>query len=384
MSDPIVQIASAARPAIGPISLVVVQATTFCNLNCSYCYLPDRDRTSKISAETIKRIFESLLQSTYCGKRITVVWHAGEPMSLGVQFYKQALGIAREVIGDKIHIVHSFQTNGTLINDEWCDLFSEHNVRVGVSLDGPAFIHDTHRLYRNGKPSFEAAVRGFRLLTNRGLRPAAIAVVTAATLPYPEEFHQFFVDEKVTWLGINLEEIEGINKSSTLLKEDNLPLWRQFVGMLYRLSRQSGLFVREFRALHSTIVEGNREFNDQAHPLAILSFNHRGEFSTYSPEMLSMGEGEDTFLLGNIHLDSIDDMLMSSRFKQITNDILLGVERCRDSCGYFNACGGGAPSNKLAERGSLSVSETLHCRFKKMALTDVVLGEYEATLGLGL
>jgi uncharacterized protein len=97
-----------------------------------------------------------------------------------------------------------------------------------------------------------------------------------------------------------------------------------------------------------------------------------------------MRDGDDTFVLGNIHRNSIDDALTSTRFRQITERIVLGVKKCRDSCGYFNVCGGGAPSNKLAECGSLSASETLHCRFKKMALTDVVLAEYEAALGLTL
>jgi uncharacterized protein len=370
------------RAELGPISLVIIQANTLCNLNCTYCYLPGRSKNSQMHAGLVEAIATELAASNLCLPHITVVWHAGEPTLVDPAFYEQAFATFERILGHKVRVTHSFQTNATLLNERWCDLFLAHGVRVGVSIDGPQFLHDLHRRNWSRRGSFDAAVRGLKLLQAAGLRPGAIAVISAATLSHVEDFHKFFVDEKVDWLGLNVEEIEGSHADSSLLIPQLLAPWTEFVRRLFDLSRKSGLRVREFEAIEKLIRTRGRVFDDQVHPYSILSFDHLGRFTTFSPELLSMSWKDGSCVLGNILTDDLKGAGDSPRLRLLWQEVARGVTRCRDSCSYFTLCGGGAPSNKLAEHGRFDVAETLYCRFKKQAMIDAVLSSYEDMIGL--
>src|SRR5271165_6504710 len=145
----------------GPINLVIVQATSFCNLDCGYCYLPDRQLRNQIPLELVTTIFDRVFESPFVGDAFTVCWHAGEPLAMPVSFYRDAFeAVERSRLAhgrDQCFVTQSVQTNATLITQAWCDLFKEYCVEVGVSIDGPAAVHDAHRKYRSGHGSHAAA-----------------------------------------------------------------------------------------------------------------------------------------------------------------------------------------------------------------------------------
>ena len=97
-----------------------------------------------------------------------------------------------------------------------------------------------------------------------------------------------------------------------------------------------------------------------------------GGISTFSPELIGIESKEyGDFTIGNVLTDSLEDAARSQRFRQLDTDICAGVAACRESCKYFNYCGGGAPANKFFENGSMNSTETLYCRLTKKALFDV-------------
>src|SRR5579864_6023179 len=124
------------NPMTGKTELVVIQATPFCNINCRYCYLPNRLSTKRMDNTTLSRVFEVLFSSSLLSDHISIVWHAGEPLTLPIAFYEQAFQTAEQFNTHGTHVTHCFQTNGTLINQAWCDFINSHQVHVGVSLDG--------------------------------------------------------------------------------------------------------------------------------------------------------------------------------------------------------------------------------------------------------
>src|SRR5579864_2816245 len=144
----------------GKTELVVMQATPFCNINCLYCYLPNRSSTKRMDDKTLARIFEVLFASSLLSDQISIVWHAGEPLVLPIPFYEKAFQLAEQFNTRGIHVTHCFQTNGTLVNQAWCDFIRSHNVNVGVSLDGPRYIHDASRVDRVGRGTFDRALHG--------------------------------------------------------------------------------------------------------------------------------------------------------------------------------------------------------------------------------
>src|ERR1044072_3993004 len=341
------------------IDLFVVQPTTFCNIDCKYCYLPDRAVKKRLSPEVLQTALKQLKSDRLIGSSFTLVWHAGEPLATGLTHFRELA----ETVDDcprreNINIQHSIQTNGILINQEWCDFFKKYDVRVGVSVDGPQFIHDANRLTRNGKGTFDLVMKGIGFLRKNDIPYHAIAVVTEQSPAYPEELFTFFQQNGFYNLGLNIEEIEGITSSSSLQDDDLLEdkfhrFWKRIFD-LYKDSDQK-MKIREFDHLLRSIfrfpkVKDIRKLEPNSHqvaPFAIITMDTDGNFSTFSPELLGQVSPEfNNFVFENIKDGGFMKAPNKSIFKAAKRDIKQGVKKGRDPCQYFYLCGGGAPSNK--------------------------------------
>ena len=111
------------------IELVVVQPTPFCNIDCRYCYLPERSSRAVVAPETLSNLFSQVFASGWVRDCLSVVWHAGEPLVLPVEFYRNAFRTIEALKPAELMVAHSFQTNGTLIDEAWCEFFAEHHVK---------------------------------------------------------------------------------------------------------------------------------------------------------------------------------------------------------------------------------------------------------------
>jgi len=179
------------------IQLLVVQPTPFCNIDCRYCYLGDRTNKSVVATETLRNLFGQVFASGWANEGLSVVWHAGEPMVLPVAFYRDAFALIDGLKPAGLSVQHSFQTNGTLIDDAWCDFIAETRIGVGVSVDGPQRLHDRNRVTRSGRGTFDRTIRGVRLLRRHGVPFHVISVLTAESLAAPEEMFDFYLAEGI-------------------------------------------------------------------------------------------------------------------------------------------------------------------------------------------
>ena len=373
----------------GPLDLLVIQPTPFCNLDCRYCYLPDRQSRKRISAATLDRLFARVFESDLVRSSFTVVWHAGEPLVLRPAFYRQAFAIAARHNRAQAIIAHAVQTNATLIDEEWCDFIVQHEVRVGVSVDGPAFLNDRYRTTRRGSGTFQRVMQGIAHLQRRRIPFHVITVLTRDTLDYPDELYAFYVEHGIDQVGFNVEEIEGPNRQSSLSAPDAQPRYRQFLSRFYDLVVRGrvSLHVREFDSAIAAILAAEREPPrlQETTPFAIVSVDCDGNFSSFSPELLGLPSAEyGDFVLGNVHTHRFDGAAQTPRFAAIDAAIGAGIERCRATCSYFRLCGGGAPANKYFENGSFDSTETLFCRFTRQSMLDVLLDKLETLPGNAL
>ena len=219
--------------------LVVLQPTTFCNINCQYCYLPERSKTKRMSLDIIRRIASEVLSSDLLTGEIAFLWHLGEPLTVPPSFYEEAFSeIARINQEYRREYVHTFQTNATLLNEEWVTLIKRHKIRLGISLDGPAFIHDRQRVKRNGKGTHAAILRGVHLLQANHVPFGVISVLTDFTLDYPDEYFEFFRENGIDKVGYNIDEIEGIHTSTTFSQSQSVSRYKRFLSRLLELSDQ--------------------------------------------------------------------------------------------------------------------------------------------------
>jgi uncharacterized protein len=365
------------------IDLLVIQPTPFCNIDCKYCYLPDRSSKAVVAQETLHNLFSQVFTSGWLGNSLSVVWHAGEPMVLPMGFYRDAFAMIDRLRPQGLPIVHSFQTNGTLINEAWCAFFTEAGINLGVSVDGPEHIHDRNRVTRSGHGSFERTIAGIRLLNRHRVPFHVISVLSAASLAAPREMFDFYVAEGIEQVCFNVEESEGGHVSQSFGEAGIEAAYYDFLREFWRLSAaapQAITFVREIEhAVQQVIRPDAVPFcNQLTEPFAITSMDWAGNISTFSPELLGLkNPAYGDFLLGNINRHALVDMPKCPNYLRMLGDIEAGVAMCRDSCEYFSVCGGGEPVNKLAENGSFASTETAYCRVTKMRATDLVLDALE-------
>ncbi len=370
----------------GPIGLLVLQSTSLCNLDCSYCYLPDRTTRKVFDLDLLPLLMQRILESPFCGPELSLVWHAGEPLTLPCSYYDQATKLIRDSAErwgqGGVQIEQHVQTNATLINEEWCECFLRNQIVVGVSIDGPEKIHNSHRKFRNGRGSHALSMRGIENLNRHEIPFHVIAVVTAAAMEDPEGMYRFFRDNGIYSVGFNVEEQEGVNTSSSMQGVEKEEQYRQFLRVFWDLSEQDGfpVVLREFReVIH--MVRNNQRLNQNElnRPYSILSVDWQGNFSTFDPELLSVATTRyGTFNIGNIKDTSLIEATRSEIFNRLWSEMLSGVNKCKQDCQYFGLCGGGTGSNKFWEHGSLDSGETNACRFSTQIPVQVLLERFES------
>jgi len=390
------------RHYVGPvapgITLLIIQPTPFCNINCDYCYLPDRNLTNRLTRDIFRNLIEQVFTSGLVQQQLSLVWHAGEPLVLPPSYYADLLTAFDELRISRDRVRQSIQTNGTLLSDAWCEFILREGINLGVSLDGPAFLHDRHRRDRGGKGTHERTLAGITRLRNHGIDFHVIAVITSDALDHPDEIFDFFLGLGVERVGFNVEELEGDNAASSLVRsvltqrrlESRI---RRFWERLYERQVRSGkaIQIREFVRAYRAITEGPplasaeaaMKSNPQTAPFGIVSCDWQGNLSMFSPELLGVKSAHfGDFTFGHVRDGALQQMRLSPKLDRVAADIYTGVKRCTASCEYFGFCGGGAPSNKYFENGRFDSTETMYCRSTIQMPLDIVLAGLESDLGL--
>jgi uncharacterized protein len=368
-------------PAGTTVDLLILQPTPFCNIDCDYCYLPERTVRTRMRPEVARAAAERVREAGLVGPSLSVVWHAGEPLTVGLAAFEELVAAVNDAFDSDTKVTHHVQTNAMLISREWCDFFLRAPIRIGVSLDGPAFLHDAHRRTRSGRGTHERSLRGAKLLAESEIAFHAISVLTEMSLDYPDEFYDFFQSLPIHLLGLNVEEIEGTNRRSSLQSFSIRPRYRRFLARLFKRVHQDGfaLRVREIDSAMSAVQFSDMPLDpatdQQNHPWRIVTVDCSGRYTTFSPELLGLAWGDDTFSLGNVLDTPILAATVSPKFERLAGEIVAGVDACRRECEYFRYCGGGAPVNKYAENGSFASTETMFCQLTRKIVLDVVAEE---------
>lgn len=364
--------------SLNKIQAVILQPTPFCNIDCRYCYLPERTVARRMTSAVLSRIVEAVFSSSLLAEQMTLLWHAGEPLMAPLALYRETLALVERFNTQGVKVIPTIQTNALRMTQQWCDFIKQHHIRVGVSLDGPKHIHDANRVDRTGRGSFERAMCGIRLLQQNGIEPSIIMVLTDYALNYPDEIWHFFCEHHLTRIAFNVEEINGVHTCSSLACNQGVKeKYRQFLKRLLELRAQSTVppFVREIDTFLGRIYHLDTVVRSQENSAGtLISFDSAGNVATFTSDLLTMKHPDyGDFLLGNIFDGTLEDLLLAPKLRAIDQEIQRGVLRCRQTCAYFGFCGGGSPANKLSEHGTLDATETLSCQLKIQATIDVIL-----------
>jgi len=168
-----------------------------CNLNCQYCYylhsdkLYPKDGSFRMSDDILE---EYIVQHIDASPETVIQfsWHGGEPTLLGLEYFRRIVSLQRKHKHPHQRIINGIQTNGTLLDEDWCVFFAATGFAVGLSLDGPKEVHDKYRITKDQKPTHDQAIRGYRLLQKHRVYTDILCTVNGFNVQFPLEVYRFF------------------------------------------------------------------------------------------------------------------------------------------------------------------------------------------------
>lgn len=354
-------------------STVVLQPTTGCNLNCGYCYLPDRADPKFCTTQVLESVARTLERRS---SETMVLWHGGEPLSSGRGRFREMISVF-EPLRLSSRISHSLQTNGTLIDEAWCDFLLDNEVKVGLSLDGDRSANQ-HRVDWHNTPAYDRIIRGAYLLREAGIIFTMICVVDSSAIDRPEAVFDALALIGPSSISFNVVEAEGLNRNAHVpdggaVYEFWRRLWRhwnscgktpsirQFRDVLIKLGRS-------LRAGDNIVYRANPD------PYPTVAFN--GDVVLLSPELHSASAVERRqFVVGNVVQTDLDEIVRQGRESWYVKDSIEGRRRCAEECALFEYCGGGQASNKWFENGSFRSTCTAYCNNSRYLPAKVILNE---------
>ena len=183
-----------------PAFHVLIKPTgAICNLDCKYCFFLSKEMLYpgsrfQMAEELLETYLKQLLES-HRAPQVDVAWQGGEPTLMGLDFFKRSIELVNKLKRPSQQIQYTIQTNGTLLNDEWCAFFKKNNFLVGLSMDGPKALHDIYRVNKGGAGSFDQVMRGFQFLKKHNVDVNILCTVHAANQDHPLDVYRFFRDE---------------------------------------------------------------------------------------------------------------------------------------------------------------------------------------------
>ena len=225
-----------------PFHLIAKPSGAACNLACEYCFFLSKSQlypgsTQRMDDEVLQAYIQGILE-THPGPVVTISWQGGEPTLMGIDFFQRAVALADSLRRPGQSVRHTLQTNGTLVDTAWAAFFAEHGFLVGVSVDGPADIHDRYRVDRGGHPTLDRVLRGIGHLVEHGVEWNALATVNAASEAQGREVYGFLRDH----VGARYVQFIPVVERATA---ETLPVMQEGWGQ----QRSSGLLYRQAGAL---------------------------------------------------------------------------------------------------------------------------------------
>lgn len=347
----------------GNISLIM-KATSNCTLACSYCqYMSDRtgDNSNLVMSREILHKSISQLMSL-ASKNVTFIWHGGEPLLAGKDFFEEAICVQRQYQKGNEKIVNNIQTNATLLNQEWVEFLQRNNFNISVSLDGPNEIHNMHRLYPSGNKSFTSVMQGIRLLIDKNLKFGLLAVLTKDSIKEASQIYNFFVTNGVKSFDflpcIEVNKYTGEMIGSSITSSEFADFMIQ-VFDLWIEDDNPDIRIRYLDNILTGLLGGKPTLCKFAGTCSnFLTIDCNGDIY---PCDNFVGYGELKF--GNILDDNLHNILESGKYKDFSANTKTIKPECLN-CEWYQICHGGCPYYSYM-RGQNFSRENYFCEARK-------------------
>jgi len=328
-----------------------------CNLDCSYCYFLKKEQlypnaSFRMSEDVLDNYTRQYIQSQQTDL-VTFAWQGGEPTLMGLPFFERALEIQNKYRRPGMQIENTLQTNGTLLDDAWCQFLHANQFLVGISLDGPENLHNVYRKNKGGKPSFAQVIQGLALLKKHQVDFNILCTIHAANCSYPLEVYRFFRDEIeaefIQFIPIVERDNKQGNQKGSKITGRSVPAkaYGEFLIAVFDewVRRDVGkVYVQMFdTALGKWVGEPGGLCVFEPTCGSALALEHNGDL--YSCDHFV----EPGFRLGSILKADMLDLVGSHKQYQFGMDKLNSLpEYCRQ-CEVRFACNGGCPKDRIRQ-----------------------------------
>ena len=329
-----------------------------CNLACSYCFFLDKEllypgSPFRMSDEVLENYIRQLIEG-HRMPQVTVAWQGGEPTLMGLDFYRRAIELQNKYRKPGMTFENTMQTNGTLLNDEWCAFFKENNFLIGISIDGPRELHDAYRVNKGGAGTFDQVMRGLRLLQKHGVEYNVLTTVNRLNADYPLEVYRFHRDVVGTdWIQF-IPIVERLDDQGLALYQDGTTVsdrsvqpeqFGRFLTAIFDEWVQNDVgqvYVQTFEAAARNwmgLTSGMCVFNETCG--LGFAIEHNGDL--YSCDHYV----EPNYRLGNIADIDMIELVGSDRQRKFGQDKLDSLPPQCLNCEVRFACHGECPKNRF-------------------------------------
>jgi uncharacterized protein len=344
-----------AEPPVPAFHVMAKPTGARCNLRCDYCFFLEKEGLYPGSDFRMTgEVMEAYIAQTAQAQRVpqvTLAWQGGEPTLMGLDFFRRARAAEEARVPAGMAVERTLQTNGVLLDDEWCAFLAANDYLVGLSIDGPRELHDAYRHDQGGRPVFDKVVAAARRLQKHGAEFNVLCTINAANAGHPLDVYRFFRDElEASFIQlIPIVEVEtppaggrpGTVSARSVQPED----YGRFLNAIFDewVRRDVGeMFVQFFDGVLAAYVRG-------VSSLCILQPTcGEGVALEHTGDLYSCDHFVDPqFLLGNILETPVGDLVRSEQqraFGRAKQETLPAF--CR-SCEYLFACNGECPKNRI-------------------------------------
>ena len=337
------------RKAKEPFVVMAKPVGSACNLACHYCYYLHKGTEGHIPGEFVmedsllERFIRDYMESAP-GPVVSFTWHGGEPALAGLAFFEKVAALQKKYLPKGFSCWNSLQTNGTLLNDEWCSFLKRENFDVGLSIDGAKWVHDLYRKDRGGAPSYDRAAAAVERLKRYGIRPDLLCTVTSESAKDPLAVYRALRNYDTGWIQfipiVRRDPSGAVTPDSVGPEEYGEFLCKVFDDWkLHDLGRCGVQFFAESAA----VLAGMEPSLCTMAPVCGRVLVVERDGSVFSCDHFV----EQRHLIGRLQTDSLADLADSEKqaaFGERKRALL--PDRCK-TCAALAVCGGGCPKDRF-------------------------------------
>jgi len=354
-----------------PFHVMTKPIGPLCNLDCTYCFYLEKEALFKkgdsrrMQPDVLETYIRDYIESQP-NDFVSFAWQGGEPTLLGVDYFRKAVEFQKKYANGK-KIENAFQTNGTLIDDEWCEFFKQNDFLIGLSIDGPRALHDAYRIDKRRKPTFDLVMRGIKFLQKHSVRFNTLTCVNRKNMKSGKEVYKFlksigsdfmqFIPIVERKPGKEEEQIGfwlAEPPSDTMEEEDDLPVtawsvrpqyYGQFLCDIFDEWIQADvgkIYVQMFDTVLGKwlgVPGGLCIFSETCG--SAMAIEHTGD--VYSCDHYVYGKHK----VGNIMEQSLGEIVESPQQKKFGNDKRDSLPKMCQECEFKFACNGGCPKQRF-------------------------------------